>query len=76
MFILSHFGCVNAVEFSADGAWIVSGGDDRYGLPVFLSCDLLTLSSQSREPLNLPTLSLCLFFDKVEGPIISSEATL
>jgi len=27
--LLGHFGCVNAVDFSRDGQWLVSGGDDR-----------------------------------------------
>jgi len=27
--LLAHFGCVNAVEFSAEGSLLVSGGDDR-----------------------------------------------
>eukprot|EP00088_Acartia_fossae_P028888 TRINITY_DN2969_c0_g1_i1.p1 TRINITY_DN2969_c0_g1~~TRINITY_DN2969_c0_g1_i1.p1 ORF type:complete len:951 (-),score=207.47 TRINITY_DN2969_c0_g1_i1:858-3710(-) len=27
--LISHYGCVNAIEFSHDGAWLVSGGDDR-----------------------------------------------
>jgi WD repeat-containing protein 22 len=27
--LVSHYGCVNAVEFSHDGGWLVSGGDDR-----------------------------------------------
>ncbi|KAI1284876.1 DDB1- and CUL4-associated factor 5 [Halotydeus destructor] len=27
--LYSHFGCVNAIEFSTDGEWLVSGGDDR-----------------------------------------------
>jgi len=27
--LISHYGCVNAVEFSFDGNWVVSGGDDR-----------------------------------------------
>ena len=27
--LLSHFGCVNAVEFSDDGDLMVSGGDDK-----------------------------------------------
>lgn len=27
--LYSHYGCVNAIEFSKDGDWLVSGGDDR-----------------------------------------------
>uniref|UniRef100_T1JJB3 Uncharacterized protein n=1 Tax=Strigamia maritima TaxID=126957 RepID=T1JJB3_STRMM len=27
--LYSHYGCVNAIEFSTDGEWLVSGGDDR-----------------------------------------------
>ncbi|KAG0409936.1 hypothetical protein HPB47_012942 [Ixodes persulcatus] len=27
--LYAHFGCVNAIEFSADGNWLVSGGDDK-----------------------------------------------
>ncbi|CAH1117192.1 unnamed protein product [Phaedon cochleariae] len=27
--LVSHYGCVNAVEFSVDGEFIVSGGDDK-----------------------------------------------
>ncbi|XP_065067254.1 DDB1- and CUL4-associated factor 5-like [Rhopilema esculentum] len=27
--LFGHYGCVNAVEFSHDGQWLVSGGDDR-----------------------------------------------
>ncbi|CAN7994818.1 unnamed protein product, partial [Ixodes hexagonus] len=27
--LYAHFGCVNAIEFSADGDWLVSGGDDK-----------------------------------------------
>lgn len=27
--LYSHFGCVNAIEFSSDGQCLVSGGDDR-----------------------------------------------
>lgn len=27
--LYSHYGCVNAIEFSNDGEWLVSGGDDR-----------------------------------------------
>lgn len=27
--LYSHYGCVNAIEFSHDGEWLVSGGDDR-----------------------------------------------
>lgn len=27
--LYAHYGCVNAVEFSNDGEWLVSGGDDK-----------------------------------------------
>ncbi|XP_037046872.1 DDB1- and CUL4-associated factor 5 [Bradysia coprophila] len=27
--LISHFGCVNAIEFSEEGEWLISGGDDR-----------------------------------------------
>ncbi|XP_067119886.1 DDB1- and CUL4-associated factor 5-like [Centruroides vittatus] len=27
--LFAHYGCVNAIEFSANGEWLVSGGDDR-----------------------------------------------
>ncbi|CRK91640.1 CLUMA_CG005292, isoform A [Clunio marinus] len=27
--LVSHYGCVNAIEFSQDGNWLSSGGDDR-----------------------------------------------
>jgi len=29
MDLISHYGCVNAVEFDGKGDWLVSGGDDR-----------------------------------------------
>jgi len=29
MDLVSHYGCVNAVEFDGKGDWLVSGGDDR-----------------------------------------------
>lgn len=27
--LFAHYGCVNAIEFSNDGEWLVSGGDDK-----------------------------------------------
>ncbi|XP_064489573.1 DDB1- and CUL4-associated factor 5-like [Ornithodoros turicata] len=27
--LYAHYGCVNAIEFSTDGDWLVSGGDDK-----------------------------------------------
>lgn len=27
--LFAHYGCVNAIEFSDDGHWLVSGGDDK-----------------------------------------------
>ncbi|KFM76065.1 DDB1- and CUL4-associated factor 5, partial [Stegodyphus mimosarum] len=27
--LYAHYGCVNAIEFSNDGEWLVSGGDDK-----------------------------------------------
>ncbi|XP_077494172.1 DDB1- and CUL4-associated factor 5 [Amblyomma americanum] len=27
--LYAHYGCVNAIEFSDDGEWLVSGGDDK-----------------------------------------------
>ncbi|KAH8030248.1 hypothetical protein HPB51_006680 [Rhipicephalus microplus] len=27
--LYAHYGCVNAIEFSNDGEWLVSGGDDQ-----------------------------------------------
>ncbi|CAO1443202.1 unnamed protein product [Diamesa serratosioi] len=27
--LICHYGCVNAIEFSHDGNWLISGGDDR-----------------------------------------------
>ncbi|XP_076318267.1 DDB1- and CUL4-associated factor 5-like [Tachypleus tridentatus] len=27
--LFAHYGCVNAIEFSHDGEWLASGGDDR-----------------------------------------------
>src|SRR5699024_8007498 len=63
--LLGHYGCVNSFEFSPDGNYLVSGGDDRRvllwnlwdaisGLRASLpprSTDLITSSFSSQIPI-------------------------
>ncbi|XP_037081356.1 DDB1- and CUL4-associated factor 5-like [Pollicipes pollicipes] len=71
--LVAHYGCINAIEFSASGALMASGGDDRR----VLVWDVARTLSGGRHPV-VPMVSqhlsniFCLAFDAAERRVFSA----
>ncbi|KAF7266740.1 hypothetical protein GWI33_019961 [Rhynchophorus ferrugineus] len=69
--LCSHYGCVNAIEFSAEGELLVSGGDDRrvllWSLPKAIYGEGAPLSMKKTHNSNI----FCVAFDSNNKKIFS-----
>ncbi|XP_015918100.2 uncharacterized protein [Parasteatoda tepidariorum] len=73
--LYAHYGCVNAIEFSNDGQWMISGGDDKRVL-VWKMIKTLTSSSNSYQPTAMKSEHnsniFCLAFNKSHTKLLSA----
>ncbi|KAL7016125.1 hypothetical protein ACKWTF_009929 [Chironomus riparius] len=69
--LVSHYGCINAIEFSREGNWLISGGDDRRVLLWNLHKSMLNIEEPNAMLKQHLSNIFCLSFDSKNTRVYS-----